>query len=770
MKKIFIIVLLLIIPYFLYAWFEDLYESLDQKVRPSFDMFDENIEKWWLYENTYKLVKDLENKSDKTTIKRIANEISNNSDIESCEFSEKDVVNILLFSNRSKLVADYLADNNEDMNRIKSKDFKESCYNLFNCKNLILSGWINIVWDNNKFKMKYSLEKDCIDLISYYYNKEISNVSAYNNMNFDNLGDEIFFNSTTEDSSYDILWDIKDIYKLLFLGSDEPQKVFYYDDFDNTKVKWSTDEESYWDLDDAFPLWCFVGEWEYVSWDYASYIWEITWWEWYTFNWNNSGYDPIWDDPFLIWNDDEQSYEIWNLNQNDESPILGWNPCQLPWWFQEELNLFKNETITWWEEEEILNNWWNQNTEVTVEWEILTWNIYCSAMSLNLNGQYWSVLMTWSGIEKYYFELINPSEDVIFTWENSNWEFNIWPYEEIWTYILKWFATESEWNILSCWEIDFVLDQEVFFQPPEGCGSVNSCMDQCDNKYDNTSDINFCKTNCGCLAWWELSDECNNMMTCIDECRKISCEWLSPLYEKFQCAEYKKDCMKKCACWTKSIGIPSTNNLLVWNMNISFCQIKPKIRNITKDVKSSSVESMIENMNNILLNMLTTDLLVHKKTHENMDISLKSINFKDLIIFSPYVSIKSIYPTRNIVKQTKENYEKAKKLSKNNNMWDNMNTEAEINKNVIIYDYDLSESQKMSSSWLQGYKDNLNQKVSNYEELKSAQELSNDLKKLEDMIKYEHVWWFINVNKIFWSQTYEILDKLYYVAKTLNEK
>jgi hypothetical protein len=74
---------------------------------------------------------------------------------------------------------------------------------------------------------------------------------------------------------------------------------------------------------------------------------------------------------------------------------------------------------------------------------------------------------------------------------------------------------------------------------------------------------------------------------------------------------------------------------------------------------------MVENLNNILLNMLTTDLLVHKKTNENMDISLKSIKFADLIIFSPYVSIKSIFPLRNIVKQTKENYENAKKLSRN---------------------------------------------------------------------------------------------------------
>jgi hypothetical protein len=77
---------------------------------------------------------------------------------------------------------------------------------------------------------------------------------------------------------------------------------------------------------------------------------------------------------------------------------------------------------------------------------------------------------------------------------------------------------------------------------------------------------------------------------------------------------------------------------------------------------------MIENLNNILLNMLTTDLLVHKKTHENMDLSLKSINFKDLIVFSPYISIKSIFPLRNIVKQTKKNFENAKNISKNKTM------------------------------------------------------------------------------------------------------
>jgi hypothetical protein len=34
-----------LIPSFLLAGFEDLYEKLDQKISPSFDMFSENIEK-----------------------------------------------------------------------------------------------------------------------------------------------------------------------------------------------------------------------------------------------------------------------------------------------------------------------------------------------------------------------------------------------------------------------------------------------------------------------------------------------------------------------------------------------------------------------------------------------------------------------------------------------------------------------------------------------------------------------------------------------------
>jgi hypothetical protein len=55
-------------------------------------------------------------------------------DKDTCEFSEKDAINILLFSSSSKFVKDYLQDNDIDLNRVMRKEFKESCYNLFLCE------------------------------------------------------------------------------------------------------------------------------------------------------------------------------------------------------------------------------------------------------------------------------------------------------------------------------------------------------------------------------------------------------------------------------------------------------------------------------------------------------------------------------------------------------------------------------------------------------------------------------------------------------------
>ena len=214
----------------------------------------------------------------------------------------------------------------------ESEEFKKNIRNLslgvsYPTRSDMINSCSKLMWcvlssaDSTKIKDSLSY---CSLIVNDYYLEQFSNSSNLSSLSKWNEWYESYWNNSLEDSSYDILYDVYILSKILFESPEEPTEVLFYDlpdisaAYEEPAPEVDVDKDLYspyyvatlrpwsgsWSQNSGSMSWGWGFSWNSVSWHWDEYfqefveevIYEVEWKEWSEFLWDDcaDGFEIEW--------------------------------------------------------------------------------------------------------------------------------------------------------------------------------------------------------------------------------------------------------------------------------------------------------------------------------------------------------------------------------------------------------------------------------------------------------------------------------------------
>lgn len=242
-KKINIIVIILVLyatsmPVF--AWFDTIIQRVWESLRPKETI--NNLNKWLLLGNIYSNAYQLAKKEFLSTTVQALNAMTDDLNYRyACELTTVDSTNILITIDtiRNDLQA-MAAAIYEVVPWADTNSFNTSCTKLIRCASKKYKLTNDIVTSNVTDKTSYLTEQwflTCKNLAQESYLLNVAEAANRTQLTTTNVGSDIYYNWTLEDSPYDILLDIQRVWDVLFSTNEKTPKVLFYT-FPNNSVAW----------------------------------------------------------------------------------------------------------------------------------------------------------------------------------------------------------------------------------------------------------------------------------------------------------------------------------------------------------------------------------------------------------------------------------------------------------------------------------------------------------------------------------------------------
>lgn len=226
-----------------FAWLDTIIQRVWESLRPKETY--QNLQKWLslgnIYSNSYQLAKK---EMMAWTVQALQNMVSDLNDTYSCDMSVYDASNILLTIDASRNdIAAMASSVREAMPASSNEDFISSCTKLINCATNGSTARSQIYWFTGSLKWEqwtYLTEWWFINCRKYAYNayeRNVKQAKATITLASTNVGSDIYYNGTLNDSPYDLLVDIQRIWDVLFATNEKTPNVLFYT-FPSNSIAW----------------------------------------------------------------------------------------------------------------------------------------------------------------------------------------------------------------------------------------------------------------------------------------------------------------------------------------------------------------------------------------------------------------------------------------------------------------------------------------------------------------------------------------------------
>ena len=343
-----------------------------------------------------------------------------------CNLKDDDLINILYRENNE--FKKNIKNLSLDVSTPRKIDMVNSCSKLMGC----------VLTSSDSRKIMDSLSY-CSLIVNNYYLDQYSNSYNLSSLSKGNEWYESYRNNSLEDSSYDILYDVYILSKILFDSPEEPSEVLFYDLPDISAMYEAPDPQVDVDKDIFSPYYVATvrtwdNSWSGISWS-VSWVWNSSW-----------SHDVSWE-----FTEDVQEFVTtvtYEVEWTEWSEFL-WNDCvdgfEVEWieWYS------YTETFTWYE------TW-------------ITWTSYDYGVALNHNINTLSC--------------------------NSNWRC-----EARESSTCSDCLTPNWWNPTPQWTVNNSGDDEEMTRSEE----VKQCFEACDNVPCNATSCDrlACYAKCLCISY-----------------------------------------------------------------------------------------------------------------------------------------------------------------------------------------------------------------------------------------------------------------------------
>lgn len=455
-------------------WF-DLKEYLEE-----YKVDDSNVtselpsktEIWDIYDYAYNLALKNDFTSAKDTVKYVKDYIQAT---RSCSMSESELYSIFLNSQQWSLyyrhAINFWKTTIKEIAQEKEK-FSKACLKLSNCIN----------WTQNDDNVWYNANQftQCRNIFTNIFSLSKTNVNKNRKLEQSNAWDDMYANWDTDDSSFDLLYDIEQISKLMYKDPEKPQKINYY-------------QKSWW--------WMWL--WSLWGW------WGWGWW-WWSGGWTNSSTSSS---SSILSGFSSSNISTWSSSSsisNSSSSIASayTNQLQAEYESTNENSLFVSNSSS---SISYITNVVKNSTNCT------SWTSYQStsfqSSSLNTSSVYSYNSSLWNySISSSSSQISNSSQassyassvrSTTFSWSSSSWSGSSWGWGGWSWWGGWWFSIKQFWNPMS-------------FK----CNGWNESW------WEQLLDISICSVQN--KKWWvswskkvmsieEIVDELDNMLTNMNE-------------------------------------------------------------------------------------------------------------------------------------------------------------------------------------------------------------------------------------------------------------
>ena len=227
-----------------FAWLDTMIQHIWESLRPK-ESF-ENLQKWFTFWNIYANAHNIAKKELlATTAQALWNMTDDLNYTYNCNLDINQVSNILLTIDSSRNDIQAMAKMIQEATpKYEQDSFISSCTKLINC----VTNWNNwtgeLYWYNNGkgAEQRWSYLSDdwflnCKRLATNAYERNVKSASNSIKLASTNIGNDIYYNGTLDDSPYDILVDIQRIWDVMFASNEQTEKVLFYT-FPNNSIAW----------------------------------------------------------------------------------------------------------------------------------------------------------------------------------------------------------------------------------------------------------------------------------------------------------------------------------------------------------------------------------------------------------------------------------------------------------------------------------------------------------------------------------------------------
>ncbi len=310
MKKLLVVFSISFVIWVLFTWLASS-ASFISDISPDLESFftdaphEKAIQAGGIYENAYDMTQEQIASSQVGGVEYAADYM--NLIFDDCDVTDDDISNVLQwwFQETSNavwlgawMVASYWLIVFGDF--MGSEDFVDSCNNIMSCS---LSGE---AYDEIKEPFGFSDVNECISVVERSVQRAQSSINAQDAMLTSSIGEDMFWNGSTEDSPFDLIEDIQNIDSMLFMWWVDARQVAFFGDNDGGLGDlWNGDGPS-------LPSWIDPDSWD-EPWG------------------SSNGGD--------IDNGDSQT----NWENNNISDPFGWNGNEIPDHYQQHWAVFDQE-------------------------------------------------------------------------------------------------------------------------------------------------------------------------------------------------------------------------------------------------------------------------------------------------------------------------------------------------------------------------------------------------------------------------------------------
>ena len=506
------------------------------------------------------------------------------------------------------------------------------------------------------------VSRSCIkQRISQQYTTIRQNDKDLNSFKTDTFGEDFFSNGTLDDSAYDILIDIENIWNLLFTSFSKPSQTLFYQmpkslanknsNWGISNNGWSSNSTNNWSTDG-------------IIWNGT--IWNGTVWDWVISNGKSTGDDkspPIvklnwsWDITITQWWNYVELWANWTDNVDGDWIInpTSWSVnTAVVWTYVVQYqktdaagNISNTVTrsvtvIGWTINDPGLDSFLQTTKKTTTNTQTTTTNNTVNALWLSK----WNICIagiTWGNSNTITTATTETDIATIQTYLDKLYDFtsNTTPVTE---YTNKKVGSPDSSQTNTTWEtasigimnqfveekMNAIFDQNTVESCINKCGTdtaakQKSCNDQFTTQNNSCNSMNFVdKTICQ-----------NNSRVARDECKDgIRTEDVI--------------CKIECACFT--IQYPDYWKTIFTGMDgqlkLRFCTVPVQKNLVSKKIEVLGRDDMLTRIKSVFENLLNGwEMVKHTRTKEYLDSPIAGINLSQFISFEIKIFIKSLFTT-----------------------------------------------------------------------------------------------------------------------------